>query len=170
MKRVVLDSGVCMKWLLGKNQKTRTHKIAANLFNGVRRKELSLLEPPIWRAEIVAKMSRISPIRIDALIKRLTTIEARTDNSEECLRKAADLSIQLDHDLFDTLYHAVALNHSIDLITANVRYYRKACGLGNIILLRNWPAALRIAERRAKYVLRKRKRKRRPPARLRKKR
>src|ERR1700722_20546157 len=100
MKRVVLASGVCMKWFLGKNQKTRTHKIARNLFNGVRRKELSLLEPSIWRAEIVAKMSRISPIRIDALIKRLMTIEARTDNSGESLRKAADLSIQLDHDLF----------------------------------------------------------------------
>jgi predicted nucleic acid-binding protein len=170
MKRVVVDLSVSSKWYFGKKKKTRDQKIAVDLFQKARRKELTLIEPAIWRPEIVAKMSRKSPIRIDSMLTRFFALDARIDNSDESLRRAAELSIELDHDLFDTLYHAVALNHSIDLITANAAYYRKARSVGNIVLLRDLPATMRIAERRAKYLARRQKQKRRPPARLRKKR
>ena len=170
MKRMVLDVSVSSKWYFGKKKKTRDQKIAVDLFQKALRKELTLIEPAIWRPEIVAKMSRKSPIRIDSMLTRFFALDARIDNSDESLRRAAELSIELKHDLFDTLYHAVALNHSIDLVTANTNYYRKARSVGNIILLRDLPATLRIAERRAKYMARRRTRKPRAPARLRKKR
>jgi predicted nucleic acid-binding protein len=170
MKRMVLDLSVCSKWFFGKKKKTRDQKIAVDLFQKARKKQITLIEPAIWRPEIVAKMSQKSPIRIDSMLTRFFALDARIDNSDESLRRAAELAIELNHDLFDTLYHAVAMNHSVDLITANTAYYRKARSVGNIILLRDLPATMRIAERRAKYLARKRKRKRRPPARLRKKR
>jgi predicted nucleic acid-binding protein len=168
MKRVVLDSSVCTKWFAGRKDKTADHHVAIELLDITRNKGLALIEPPIWRAEIVSKISRKRPIRVEALIENLMAIEARIDNSADALRRGAELSAELDHGLFDTLYHAVALNHSIDLITANTSYYRKARHLGSLILLRDLPAMPRIAERRANYLSRNRKS--HAPARVRKKR
>jgi hypothetical protein len=44
-----------------------------------------------------------------------------------------------NHHLFDTLYHAVALEHEDALlVTADDRYYRKAEHYGTIAVLRDW--------------------------------
>jgi predicted nucleic acid-binding protein len=51
------------------------------------------------------------------------------------LRRAAELSIALDHHLFDTLYHAVALEEGATLVTADETYYGKAKELGGVALL-----------------------------------
>lgn len=51
------------------------------------------------------------------------------------------LSIELNHHLFDTLYHAVAL-HTPDatLITADEAYWRKAQTIGQIVRLVDYAA------------------------------
>ncbi len=52
---------------------------------------------------------------------------------------ACKLSRELDHHLFDTLYHALAL--SLDdavLVTADERYYKKASRRGRLVLLRDY--------------------------------
>ena len=51
------------------------------------------------------------------------------------LRRAADLSIALNHHLFDTLYHAVALEEGATLVTADAAYFGKAKDLGGVELL-----------------------------------
>ena len=51
------------------------------------------------------------------------------------LKRAADLSIALNHHLFDTLYHAVALEEGATLVTADETYYGKAKDLGSVELL-----------------------------------
>jgi predicted nucleic acid-binding protein len=51
------------------------------------------------------------------------------------LKRAADIAIALDHHLFDTLYHAVALEVGAILVTADEVYFNKARGLGAIQLL-----------------------------------
>ena len=48
------------------------------------------------------------------------------------LKRAADLSISLNHHLFDTLYHAVALEEGATLVTADAVYFGKAKDLGGI--------------------------------------
>jgi predicted nucleic acid-binding protein len=55
--------------------------------------------------------------------------------SVSVLRRAADLSISLNHHLFDTLYHAVALEQDAALVTADEAYFAKARHLGSIELL-----------------------------------
>lgn len=52
---------------------------------------------------------------------------------------ASDLSIRLNHHLFDTLYHAVALKAGATLVTADERYYAKAANLGHIMRLADFP-------------------------------
>jgi predicted nucleic acid-binding protein len=50
--------------------------------------------------------------------------------------KAIELAPQLDHHLFDTLYHAVALSvPGAVLVTADRRYFDKARDLGHIVWL-----------------------------------
>jgi predicted nucleic acid-binding protein len=51
---------------------------------------------------------------------------------------ACSLSIRLNHHLFDTLYHAVALHLGALLITADEQYFRKAKDIGNIKLLADY--------------------------------
>lgn len=52
---------------------------------------------------------------------------------------AIELSIQLEHHLFDTLYHAAALNTpNTTLVTADRRYYDKAKQFGAIVWLADW--------------------------------
>ena len=53
--------------------------------------------------------------------------------------RATTLAIQTDHHLFDSLYHAVALEHGeAVLITAYDRYRRKAERYGKIVALAEW--------------------------------
>ena len=53
---------------------------------------------------------------------------------------ACDLAVRLNHHLFDTLYHAVALHASeTTLITADQRYFDNAQAIGQIALLRDLP-------------------------------
>jgi hypothetical protein len=40
--------------------------------------------------------------------------------------------------IFDTLYHALALERNALLVTANDRYLRKAEGLGKVVASANW--------------------------------
>jgi predicted nucleic acid-binding protein len=54
---------------------------------------------------------------------------------EKVYALASDLAIALNHHLFDTFYHAVALHQDIPLITADDKYYRKALGKGRLIHL-----------------------------------
>ena len=50
--------------------------------------------------------------------------------------RAIELAHQLDHHLFDTLYHAVALSvPGAVLVTADRRYFDKASHLGQIAWL-----------------------------------
>ena len=52
--------------------------------------------------------------------------------SRAAYRRAAEISTALNHHLFDTLYHAVALEEGATLVTADEAYFTKAKGLGAI--------------------------------------
>ncbi len=55
------------------------------------------------------------------------------------LPTARTLPIEPNHHTFDTLFHAVALEtQGTTPITADKKYYRKAQGLGRILLLQDY--------------------------------
>jgi predicted nucleic acid-binding protein len=58
-----------------------------------------------------------------------------TTASRAVYRRAAELSATLKHHLFDTLYHAVALEEGATLITADETYFNKAKSVGGIVQL-----------------------------------
>ena len=59
----------------------------------------------------------------------------KTANDVGHYQRAISLALKLDHHLFDTLYHAVALEEKATLITADRKYYDKARRLGSILML-----------------------------------
>jgi predicted nucleic acid-binding protein len=63
-------------------------------------------------------------------------INCRTRAPTVAYTRAIALACQLDHHLFDTLYHAVALTiPGAVLVTADRRYFAKAQHLGQITWL-----------------------------------
>jgi phage-related protein len=54
------------------------------------------------------------------------------------LTRAGQLAVDLGHHLFDTLYHAVALEPEACLVTADDRYHHKARALPGLRHLRDW--------------------------------
>jgi len=98
--------------------------------------DFRLIQPPHFVAEIAAVLARKKPDEADQDLADLLEIEMAIADEPTIYQQAISLSIDLNHHLFDTLYHAVALetNDSI-LITAGNVYYEKAKHLGRIKLL-----------------------------------
>jgi predicted nucleic acid-binding protein len=65
----------------------------------------------------------------------LTHARFSTVTSRAIYRRAAEIAVALDHHLFDTLYHAVALEEGATLVTADEACLAKAKGLGGIVSL-----------------------------------
>ncbi len=136
MKEYVLDASVLVKWAVPENNEEHTD-IALELLAAFEHGNIELLEPVHWLCEVSAVLCRISASTVNRKTQLLRTLEIPEINIPEIFTTACDLAVNLDHHLFDTLYHAVAIEKGLTLITADTRYYRKANGLGHIELLAN---------------------------------
>jgi len=139
MNRVVADASVAIKWLLPETDGERDWENASRLLKSVRSDEIHLVEPPHWLAEVAAVVTRLSPATALEDVADLYAMDIPIVQSAHVYRTACKLAKDLDHHLFDTLYHAVAL--SLDdavLVTADERYYKKASRRGRVVLLREY--------------------------------
>jgi predicted nucleic acid-binding protein len=139
MNRVVVDASVAIKWLLPEKDDERDWENASRLLQGVRSEQIYLVEPPHWLAEIAAVVTRLSPATAVEDVADLYAMNIPIVQSAHVYATACKLAKDLDHHLFDTLYHAVAL--SLDdavLVTADERYYKKASRRGRLVLLREY--------------------------------
>jgi predicted nucleic acid-binding protein len=88
-------------------------------------------------------MSRLSPKTAEKDVALLQALNLPTVNNPAILQGACRLAIQLEHHVFDTLYHSVALEtKDTVLITADHRYLRKAHNLGGLAGLSQWRQVL----------------------------
>ncbi|MGA7874879.1 MAG: type II toxin-antitoxin system VapC family toxin [Desulfoferrobacter sp.] len=143
MRRVVVDASVVVKWLLPEREGERDVEKALHVLQLVKASEVRVYQPPHWLAEASAVVSKLSPATAREDIEDLCEIGFDVIETREVYVGACDLSCKLNHHLFDTLYHAVALVlDDAFLITADERYYRKAEKIGHIILLENIPRAV----------------------------
>jgi predicted nucleic acid-binding protein len=73
------------------------------------------------------------------MLRAAAAMEIPTTDDADVLQRACALAIDLQQHVFDTLYHAVALqSEDTQLITADDRYYNSALGQGGIRALRAW--------------------------------
>ena len=132
---LVLDASVAVKWVIRDPLVEPDVDKALAVLRAIRARAIEAVEPPHWVAEILSVIARTRPQRVPLVLGLLSTLPFKEIGQFSCYRKAADIAIQLNHHLFDTLYHAVALEEGATLVTADETYYGKAKDLGGVELL-----------------------------------
>jgi predicted nucleic acid-binding protein len=136
---VVLDASVVLKWLLEDPAREPDTEKALALVESVIRGRLEVMQPLHWLADVAAVVARLAPQTAVHDVEMLSALEFPTTDDPNVIRRATSLAIETNHHLFDTLYHAVALEHEDALlVTADDRYYRKAERYGKIAALSDW--------------------------------
>ncbi len=138
--RVVLDASMVAKWILPTEAAEEPDADRAlAILEEIRSGALEVLQPPHWLAEVAAVVVRLAPSAAASVLDLLDAMELPAIGDIALYKRAASLAAALDHHLFDTLYHAVALDHDATLITADERYWRKARELGAVVRLADSP-------------------------------
>jgi predicted nucleic acid-binding protein len=130
--KLVVDASVAVKWVLADQPGERDVDRAAAVLGAVGRRTVSVIQPVHWVAEVVGVVTRLKPERALATVALVTHGRFPTAGSRRIYRRAVDIAITLNHHLFDTLYHAVALEEGATLVTADEVYFGKAQALGHI--------------------------------------
>jgi predicted nucleic acid-binding protein len=123
-----------VKWIFAESQEPDVDSALA-LLEAFREDRISPLQPPHWLAEVSAVVTRLRPEIADFAIQLLGAMDLPVEEDLEVYRRAGRLSRQLNHHVFDTLYHAVALERQAILISADDTYVRKAFHLGRLVSL-----------------------------------
>lgn len=140
MMRYVLDASVAIKWMVPENPEEQDVPQALVLLDALRNGGITLYQPAHWEAEIAAVLARISPATATKKMVALRALAFTRVNDTTVYATACDLAIRLNHHLFDTLYHAVALHTpEATLVTADRRYFDKAQSIGQIARLGDLP-------------------------------
>lgn len=136
---LVVDASVALKWFLNVGHSEPDQDRALTLLNGIDDDSIQLVQPAHFIAEVASVLARLKPDAANDDLQDLLNVECSTIETQEAYVKALKLSIRYQHHLFDTLYHAVALDvPDATLVTADRRYYDKASGEGRIVLLADW--------------------------------
>ena len=136
MMRLVLDASVALKWFFRGRPDEPGAEAAAEILQGYAAGRHELLAPPHFLAEMCAVLAREAPDTLAANLRDLLDLAIPTRDDALVYSRAMHLSRDLGHHLFDTLYHAVALeSEGAVLVTADERYARRAQSLGRLTLL-----------------------------------
>lgn len=136
---VVLDASVVLKWLLEDPVRETDTEKAFAVIESVVQGHLEVLQPVHWLAEVAAVAARLTPQTAVSDVELLSAMEFPTTDEPIVIRRATSLAIETNHHLFDTLYHAVALEYDdAVMVTADDQYLGKAQNRGRIVALRDW--------------------------------
>ena len=138
MKQWVIDASVATKWFLPDAPDEPDADKSLYLLERAIAGEARFIQPPHWISEVAAVLARRIPATAadnvaDMLLFDFYAVVA----DSRIYRRAVALAQEFDHHLFDTLYHAVALEQKAVMVTADARYYAKAAALGGILLLKD---------------------------------
>jgi predicted nucleic acid-binding protein len=140
--KCVLDASVIVKWLLRDANREPHTDAASSLMELIAGGGAQVRQPPHWMAEVVAVLARLSPATLATDVRDLHALEFEVVDHVAVYQRAARLSVELGQHVFDTLYHAVALeSEDCTLITADRRYLTRAHSRGRIAALERWREA-----------------------------
>lgn len=136
---VVLDASVILKWLIEDPLREPDTDKASSLIESIVEGELEILQPAHWLAEVAAVAARLIPSTAVREVQLMAALEFPTTDDPIVISRATEMAIQTRQHLFDTLYHAVALESGdAMLVTADDRYHAKAARYGRIAALGDW--------------------------------
>ena len=136
--KAVLDASVVVKWLLLDSDIESDVDKALALLNDVKRGEILPIQPIHWLAEAAAMITRLQPQIARSSIELLHAMEFPVTDDLLVFNRAIRLAKDSKQHVFDTLYHAVALEEGAKLITADRKYYRKARRFGSLLRLEDY--------------------------------
>ena len=140
----VVESSVAVKWFAEGDWALREDHLepALDILRVSKRGMLDFLQPPHFLAEVAAVLARLTPEKARQNIDDLAAMDITWAEPTVAYARAIDLACRLNHHLFDTLYHALALHTpGAVLVTADRRYFDKARHLGQIAWLADFQAA-----------------------------
>ena len=133
---VVTDSEIRKaRWFIRDIEEEKDVTSAVDILIGVGRNNIELIQPPHWIAEIISVLSRLQPDITNDAIDLLDVMEIPIRAESSVYKLASQIAIEMNHHLFDTLYHALALHVNATLLTADHRYFRKSVNHGSICML-----------------------------------
>lgn len=135
---LVLDASVALKWFFRGREGEDDAHIALQVLDAIGARQVRLIQPPHFLAEIAAVLVRKKPRCAIEDLRDLRNIDMQIANDADLHLSAAEIAIRTRAHVFDTLYHAVALHHpGAVFVTADHRYHRRAAHLGQICLLQS---------------------------------
>ncbi len=140
---VVLDASVVLKWYFRDRPDEKGIDQSLAILSAVDSREIEMVQPPHFLAEVTAVLVREKPNGAQVDLNDLQNIDWRSITDPNIYSRAMALSIKLHQHVFDTLYHATALEfEQATLVTSDQRYYSKAKDTGNITLLSDYVSVL----------------------------
>lgn len=137
----VLDASVIVKWLFPDPVREPHAEQALSMLEAIRNGRIEPVQPPHWLAEVMAVAARLNATIADAAVDLLDAMEFQVMHEPGVYKHAVALAARLNQHLFDTLYHAVAMEAGATLITADRKYFNKARRVGRIMFLADWDRA-----------------------------
>ena len=142
---VVVDASVALKWFLAESPRSSQEAdvdAALVVFERIVLGQLQWAQPPHFVAEVAAVLARLKPLAALDDVADLQAVPCKIVQSAAVLARAVQLAVSLEHHVFDTLYHAVALaTPGATLVTADRKYFAKAQHLGRIAWLADFQVA-----------------------------
>lgn len=136
---LVVDASVVIKWLLNDPEREAETEKATQLMERIVEGREPVIQPTHWLLEVGAVLARINPDSAEEDAAMLQALDFGVDDDPLILRRACQLAIELEQHLFDTLYHAMALQTpGATLVTADDRYLRAGGKLGHVVSLADW--------------------------------
>lgn len=136
---LVVDASVVLKWLLNNPEREAQTERATQLMQRIAEGREPVIQPIHWLLEVGAVLARINPDSAEEDLAMLQALDFGVDDDPLILRRGCQLAIELQQHLFDTLYHAIALQTpGTTLVTADDRYLRAGAKLGHIVGLADW--------------------------------
>ncbi len=133
---LVIDASVAVKWFFSDDPAEQDTAKALGLLLDLQQGNHEVVQPAHWLLEVYAVIVRRSSANAaQEALGLLHALELDVLDYLAIHERAGELARQYQHHLFDTLYHAVALETDALLVTADEKYWRKAKAHGHIALL-----------------------------------
>lgn len=136
--KAVIDASVTVKWILPDPEVEPHSDKALQLLHDIGAGRIQPIQPVHWLVEVAAVMARLRPQLAQPAVDILNAIDFPVSAGSEILTSAIRISLDLKAHVFDTLYHAVALENDAVLITADQKYFEKASRLGALASLSSY--------------------------------
>jgi predicted nucleic acid-binding protein len=128
VKLTVIDASVALKWVLAETGSAAAEEILQQYGEG----KVQLIAPRLLSAEVASAISRrcrrklLTPSEAQESYGLFEAVKPILVDESGLMHKALSLAVDRQLSFWDSVYLAVAIDFTADLVTADARFYRSA--------------------------------------------